>query len=106
MARNRSVDLEERRRHAEAFVRALPLVPRYGPPLSDEERAGIQASLQHFTARCGKRRHGHVLWVRSPGEFDCSPGAGVPCCTDAIASPAGSPPSATPRSARDTYSCG
>lgn len=70
MARNRSVDLEERRRHAEALVRALPLVPGYGPPLSDEERAGIQASLQHFTARCGKRRHGHVLWVRSPGEFD------------------------------------
>jgi len=70
MARNRSrsAHLDERRRHAEAFVRALPPVPDPGP-LTDEERAGIEAAVRRFTARCGRRWHHRVSWVRSPTEL-------------------------------------
>jgi uncharacterized protein DUF6745 len=70
MARNRSrsAHLDERRRHAEAFVRALPPVPDPGP-LTDEERAGIEAAVRRFTARCGRRWHHRVSWARSPTEL-------------------------------------
>ena len=68
MARSRSADFDERRRHAEAFVRSLPPVPERGP-LTDEERAGIEATLRRFTTQRGYRWHGQAMWVRSPIAF-------------------------------------
>jgi hypothetical protein len=66
--RSRSAGLDERRRHAEAFVRSLPPAPEYGP-LTDEERAGIEAAVRRYPVQRGDRWHGRVLWARSPAEF-------------------------------------